>query len=94
MNKIFKYIFTLDDVFHIEFPGLEPTILKIAKQPGHPHGVYCMWALVDADSKETCKKEFRVYGTGHDVPFGKSFNRHIETIVDSGYVWHFFEWME
>lgn len=92
MYKIYKYVFELNDAFSITMPGKEPSVLKIGRQEGQRPGIYSMWALVDPESTVDRKKEFRVYGTGHDVPFGSSRVVYIDSIIDGVYVWHFFEW--
>jgi len=90
--KIYKYVFKLDDNFQVAMPGPGAKILKIGKQPGHPHGVYCMWALVLADSP-LVERRFKVYGTGHEIEslIGPPSLHYIDSIIDDFYVWHFFE---
>jgi len=88
-RKIFKYVFNLDDVFQVAMP-IGSKILKIGKQPGHPRGTYCMWALVIPDNPMV-ERRFKVYGTGHSIDTDASQLNYIESIIDDFYVWHFFE---
>lgn len=93
MYRIYKYVFELNDTFSIIMPGHNPKVLKIGKQEGQPKGVYSMWVLVCPGSTLNTEKTFRVFGTGHDVPFdtSTSHNKYIDSIIDGVYVWHFFE---
>jgi len=88
-RKIFKYVFKLEDIFQIAMPaGAE--LMKIGKQPGHPRGTYCMWALVFPDGAPV-ERRFKVYGTGHSIDTNDSQLIYIDSIIDDFYVWHFFE---
>ena len=89
--KIYKYVFKLNDFFQIAMPG-GSKILKIGKQPGHPRGTYCMWALVLlAPDHFMVERHFKVYGTGHSIDTDASQLNYIDSIIDDFYVWHFFE---
>lgn len=87
--KIYKYVFKLEDFFQIAMPG-GSKIVKIGKQPGHPTGTYCMWALVSPNNPMFVRR-FRVYGTGHDITVDVSQLNYLDSIIDDFYVWHFFE---
>lgn len=52
----------------------------------------CLWALVD-DAQEREVREFRVYGTGHNLPDEADNWTHIGTALLRKYalVWHVFE---
>jgi hypothetical protein len=86
--KICKYVFGLDNMIQIAMPG-GSKILKIGRNPGHPKGTYCMWALVLTENP-IVERRFRIYGTGHEIE-GLTGLNYISTVIDYFYVWHFFE---
>lgn len=83
MKTIYKYPIDLDAEFSLLLPqGAQ--VLSIQQQRGD----IFLWALVDKTAMKE-ERRFRTVGTGHSVPDGNL--KHIATVQDSIFVWHFFE---
>ena len=69
-------------------PGSETLLPRGAKviHVGMQGLIPCVWAIVDPSAR--MDKEYRVFGTGHEVPDGW---RHVGTWLDAPFVWHLFE---
>jgi len=83
MKTIWKW--TLNPETTIDMPcGAE--LLAVQVQHGEP----CLWALVSPSSAK-CRRTFRVYGTGHDMP--DEPGQHVGTfqLLDGAMVFHVFE---
>ena len=61
MTTIWKYEIPIEDKFSIDMPK-HAKVLSFQCQKGVP----TIWCLVASDDKIE-KKEFRLYGTGHDL---------------------------
>ena len=56
---------------------------------GLQYGVPCIWFLCNS-SNETEKREFSVYGTGHEFELSDSMT-FIGTVLQPPFVWHVYE---
>lgn len=82
-RTIHKYEVSMTDEFTLSLPtGAE--VLSIQIQNKH----YRLWAVVDPIRKEE-KRTFIIRGTGHPLPDRPI--KHIATVQQELYVWHFFE---
>ena len=84
-KKIYKYPLTVEGKILLELPeGAE--ILTFQTQ----RDFLCIWALVNPDAPKV-KREFRMYGTGHDVK--EDGLKYIGTCqqFNGGLIWHLFE---
>ncbi len=86
MTKIYKYPLALTDRQTVRVP-LGALVLSVAEQAGR----LCLWAVVDADEKETEERVIFVVGTGNPLP--EDFGAFVGTVVtaDGALVWHVFE---
>lgn len=83
MRTIYKYEVPMADEFIISLPvGAE--ILTIQIQ----HDLYMLWAIVDAVRKAE-NRTIIIRGTGHPLPDRPI--KHISTVQQKSFVWHFFE---
>ena len=85
-NRIWKYVFRVDDNVYIE-TRKNATFLDVQMQDGEPY----MWFIVD-DNEPKEIRSFVIYGTGHIIPdnvigvYRKTFQE-----FNGGLVWHLFE---
>lgn len=63
-KTIWKFPFTVSDEVRVDMPA-RAQVLSVQLQNGQP----TMWALVDPEARLVTHR-FRVFGTGHPVPFG------------------------
>ncbi len=87
MYRVWKYpIPKLSSVVTLEMPR-GAHVLSVAIQ----HGVVTLWARVGDGTAGTEQRNFRVCGTGHEVP--ADVGRFIGTVLteDGGLVWHIWE---
>ena len=88
MKKIYKYKFEVTCKIVIEMlVGAE--ILTVQTQRGSP----CIWALVDPEMTYSEKRNFYIFGTGHEITHNSSQLCYIGTFqMDAGdLVFHLFE---
>ena len=52
-------------------------------------GVATTWALVDPRSRKV-EYRIRMFGTGQDIPAFDGELKHIGTVIDGQFVWHYF----
>jgi hypothetical protein len=86
-KQIFKYPFKIEDEITMMLPA-GANVLYVGVQSGIP----CMWTMVEINRPTTTRK-FRVFGTGHLIPWGDSepMLNYIGTFQQSLFVWHVFE---
>jgi hypothetical protein len=86
MKTIWKFQFEVDDNVSIEMP-IDAEILTVDTQ----HEIPCLWALVDSE-KDTIKRKFRIYGTGHPIVENKK-EKYIGTfqLYKGDLIYHLFE---
>ncbi len=85
-RSVWKFPFHTTDNVVIEMPkGAQ--VLSIQTQHGKP----CMWALVDPEAPKV-NRLFRVFGTGHPIPFFEENLSYDGTYQEQGgdLVWHVF----
>ncbi len=84
-TKIFKYPFEISDKVLILMPQYA-RVLSVQMQFDIP----CLWALID-DNSPLKERRFRLFGTGHPVPY--SVGEFIGTFQMNGgeLVWHLFQ---
>ena len=72
-----------------------PASAKILYYGADPHGIACLWAIVDTEDIKTQIKEYAIIGTGW--PLDKMFEQYgvsyefVTTINEGPYMWHVFE---
>lgn len=83
-QTIWKFPFEVKDAVTLDMP-IDAQVLDVQVQKGIP----CIWALVDPHA-ERCRRQFRVYGTGHPV---NVTGDHVGTFQLAGgsLVFHMFE---
>jgi hypothetical protein len=81
MNRIYKYPLTLTVSQCVKMPT-HARILSFQMQDGTP----TIWAVV-TPTATVVNREFRIAGTGHEVPPGDF----VGTVQDGAYVWHLFD---
>lgn len=86
MNTIHKQPLRIISEQEVEMHWVA-TILTVQLQEGEPH----IWYKTPNNVTEEClcKRRIFVVGTGCEVP--APARRHIGTIQQDGFVWHFFE---
>ena len=81
--EIWKYV--LDEDAEPEMP-----VGAVVIEVGQQHGKICVWAIVDP-SAQRIKREFRVFGTGHQIEAAEELKyegtAHLESL---GLVFHVF----
>ena len=51
-----------------------------------------LWYSFEDQDKHTVLHEFRVVGTGHNVPNeSNNYWAHMKTVIDGSYVWHIYK---
>lgn len=85
MITIHKYQFQIADKVIVQMPK-GAKVLSVQLQNGVP----TIWARVVTDM-ENESREFRVYGTGHEIDTFAIQGTHLATIQHHGLVWHIFE---
>lgn len=90
-KTVWKYEVRATDTFSVEMPEGAEILAVQTCQGAFGFDEANMWALVDP-SRPRERRTFRVYGTGHPIPFPESL-RYIDTFqVRSGVlVFHLFE---
>ena len=83
MSVIYKYELDRAHRQSLKLP-IDAEILSVQMQAGN----ICAWVKLDPN-KPTASREIMLVGTGHS--FDDRPMRHISTIQDNGFVWHFFE---
>lgn len=85
MKTIYKYKLILQEQNLIELP-IGGKILDFVEK----HGDLFIWVLVDSTAKLTAV-DFRIYGTGHELPNSDKL-KYVKTCHTlTGYVWHLFQ---
>ncbi len=62
----------------------DPRVLHMARQ----HGDLCVWVHGEENNENTLR--LKVLGTGHVAPHPMHGAKHVATLVENIFVWHFF----
>ena len=82
-KKIWKYHIPDHETLKLLLPyGARP--IKVGMQ----YGKVVIWIEFDTSVQENIGREFAAFATGDVIPYNTV---HIDTIFDSGYVWHVYE---
>lgn len=84
MRKIFKYPLNDKNTTVITLPK-DYQIVKLSVT-----GMMfpCIWAMVNPTQQETVDREFKIFGTGDEIP---PHWQYLDTFFHQHYVWHVFE---
>lgn len=84
MRVIWKHHLKLTDHQTISMPSdSRPLSVQIQGEN------ICVWMLTDTDAPEH-QREFRIVGTGREVPASAFLPDYIGTVQSGGFVWHVF----
>ena len=84
-HSIYKYPVAIVDEFQLRLP-VNAQVLDIQMQ----HNVPVLWAIVNTTVKGHNTRHFICRGTGHPID-PVQIIRHVSTVQDGGFIWHFFE---
>lgn len=84
MKTIYKYPIEITDYQTIKIP----INAKIIHTGLDPHGIPCLWAMVDLTNNQTQTITIYVVGTGNPIP--NNVRQHIGSFNQGLFVWHIF----
>lgn len=94
MKAVWKYSVPVNDEWNkIEMP-LDASIVHVDR--AEQVDEVWVWVEIDLDEKETATVEFRVFGTGHQVPDDAGYWGTVSWYPNIPLVWHLYErlpWM-
>lgn len=106
MRTIYKYTINLmENRSAIQFVSMPKNANVISV--GHQNGMICLWAEVEVENvaaspvteqedsvvlgSQMSEREFRIVGTGHEIPFDIVSSDYIGTVQVGPLVWHIYE---